>query len=84
MGIAKDGHLIVGPFDDNGNAWQPCDVDVCNGKIIDGHYVYVLTMFYPYSIGCWGPVTGASYPISCTTNERVCITRRLRNLKSLN
>lgn len=21
IGIAKDGHLILGPFDDNGNAW---------------------------------------------------------------
>lgn len=56
IGVAKDGHVIYGPYKDNGNLWEPCDVDVCNGRKFDTtHYGYVATMFFPYVVGCWGP-----------------------------
>jgi hypothetical protein len=31
IGIAKDGAIIWGPYDSNGDEWTDCDVDVCNG-----------------------------------------------------
>jgi hypothetical protein len=36
IGLAKDGHIIWGPYRDDGQAWAACDVDVCNGNIING------------------------------------------------
>jgi hypothetical protein len=54
IGIAKDGHIIYGPYSNNKVLWQPCDVDICNGLIINNQYVYVSTMFHPYTVGCWG------------------------------
>lgn len=80
IGIARDGHMILGPYKDDGTLWQPCEVDVCNGVTIDGSYHYVLTRFFPYSIGCWGPASKTSYDLSCSTNERVCNERGRRNL----
>jgi hypothetical protein len=56
IGLAKDGRVIYGPYKTNGNLWQPCDVDVCNGRIFaQDYYGYVATMFFPYMVGCWGP-----------------------------
>ena len=73
IGIAKDGHLIFGPFNAKGKLWQPCDVDVCNGRMMGIYYGYVSTMFHPYFVGCWGP---GNYPInmevSCSSNARKC------------
>ena len=78
VGIAKDGHKILGPFKSDGSLWQPCDVDICNGVIINGSYYYAMTNFYPYSIGCWGPATSTgSLALTCTTNQRVCSSRLL-------
>jgi hypothetical protein len=71
VGVAKDGHGILGPFKSDGSLWQQCEVDACNGVTIGGKYYYVLTSFYPYTIGCWGPASTTSYSLSCTTNERV-------------
>lgn len=31
IGIAKDGHIIWGPYKDDGTVWSDCDVDMCNG-----------------------------------------------------
>lgn len=53
VGIAKDGHKIYGPYDANGDLWDACDVDVCNGMTINGEYAYVLTSFFPYTVGCF-------------------------------
>ena len=61
IGIAKDGHKIYGPYNENGQLWEPCDVDYCNGRYINGEYVYVVTMFYPYIVGCWGPANTGSF-----------------------
>ncbi len=32
IGLAKDGRVIYGPFRADGTLWQPCDVDICNGR----------------------------------------------------
>ena len=55
IGIAKDGHIVYGPYDDSGMLFKGEDVDVCNGLTIDGTYAYVSTSFHPYFVGCWGP-----------------------------
>ena len=55
IGMAKDGRAIYGPYKADGTLWKPCDVDVCNGRVILGDYSYVSTSFYPYFVGCWGP-----------------------------
>ena len=73
IGIAKDGRFIYGPFKSDGTEWQPCDVDICNGRLIDDKYAYVSTLFYPYTVGCFGPGNYPSLTPSCTTNPRVCL-----------
>ena len=55
IGLAKDGRVIYGPFKADGTLWQPCDVDVCNGRMFQGYYGYVATAFHPYLVGCFGP-----------------------------
>jgi len=60
LGIARDGHIIYGPYDSNGKTWDDCDVDVCNGLTVDGSYAYVTTGFHPYIVGCWGPGNNAT------------------------
>lgn len=59
VGLAKDGHVIYGPYNAAGETWSSCDVDICNGRMIDGYYGYVTTTFFPYFIGCFGP---GNYP----------------------
>ena len=79
VGIAKDGHLIVGPFKDTNKLWQPCDVDACNGVYLGspddnmpGSYVYAMTMFFPYTVGCWGPANQVKFTPSCSSRTEVC------------
>ena len=48
MGISKDGRPILTPYKNNGQAYSDCEVDVCNGLDINGHYMYVGTFFHPY------------------------------------
>jgi hypothetical protein len=56
MGLAKDGHIIVGPYNKDGELWTCEDHDVCNGAFLkDNSYAYVMTTTFPYVIGCWGP-----------------------------
>ena len=56
IGLARDGHLIYGPHDDNGELWSSEDYDECNGAfLLDNSYAYAPTANNPYSIGCWGP-----------------------------
>ena len=53
VGIAKDGHVIVGPYKSAGKLWQPCDVDDWNGVYVEwsnglgATYMYAMTMFHP-------------------------------------
>ena len=58
FGIAKDGRPIYTPYYDNGTEYKDCEVDICNGIEIDGHYSYVSTFFHPYVIGCFGKING--------------------------
>ena len=57
IGIAKDGHLLVGPYkSDDGTLWSCSDHDICNGVMDDnGNYLYAATNSFPYQVGCWGP-----------------------------
>lgn len=58
IGIARDGHVIVGPYNANGELWICDEHDFCNGTFITGgSYAYVLTSTFPYVVGCWGPAT---------------------------
>lgn len=55
FGLSKDGRPIYTPHYDNGKDYDDCDVDVCNGMLLNGHYSYVATFFHPYIMGCYGP-----------------------------
>lgn len=56
IGIAKDGHVLYGPKKTDGSLWTCSDHDFCNGVFFDdGHYGYVSTQEFPYTIGCYGP-----------------------------
>lgn len=58
LGLARDGHMIVGPYNANGELWACDEHDFCNGTFLaDGSYVYVMTTTFPYVVGCWGPGT---------------------------
>eukprot|EP00347_Sterkiella_histriomuscorum_P022464 403338394 len=82
VGIARDGHMIVGPFKSQGALWQPCDVDACNGAMVNGHYVYVSTLFHPYTVGCWGPATGkSSVAQSCSSNVQICLSQAISGVQ---
>ena len=63
VGLARDGHIIMGPYNENGELWDCTtdDIDVCNGRFfdeVDGSYRYVTTETFPYTVGCWGPADG--------------------------
>jgi hypothetical protein len=55
IGLAKDGHIIYGPYKNDGTTFSDCDVDICNGAVINGRYGYASTTFHPYFMGCYGP-----------------------------
>ncbi|CDW88160.1 UNKNOWN [Stylonychia lemnae] len=72
IGIARDGHSILGPFRSDGQLWEPCDIDICNGVEIEGVYYYVTTLFHPYTVGCWGPGPMKQVAQQCSNNVKVC------------
>ena len=56
MGLAKDGHIIVGPYNSSGELWSCDDHDACNGVFLaDNSYAYAMTYTFPYVVGCFGP-----------------------------
>merc|ERR1712061_482163 len=73
IGISKYGHVLYGPYDDNGELWSPPDVDACNGVWSENRdeYFYVSTRWHPYGTGCHGPTNlpfeEGLYP-NCSTN----------------
>ncbi len=69
VGIAKDGHLIYGPYKEDGSFWGCADHDVCNGAFIDGNYAYVSTKTFPYILGCFGPGPQQTFDVTCSTNS---------------
>ena len=54
VGISRDGHMIYGPYKENGDFWGCDDHDICNGTFVEGNYVYVSTRTFPYILGCFG------------------------------
>jgi hypothetical protein len=69
IGIAKDGHVIYGPYTSSGQLITS-GVDICNGMFYDsiGNYAYFATNKYPYITGCFGPGNYPSFGPNCTTN----------------
>jgi len=61
IGIAKDGHVLYGPYDDTGKEWKTTNVDACNGawSTSKEDFFYVGTKWHPYLVGCLGP---ANFP----------------------
>ena len=55
IGVSKDGRPIFSPYYDNGKSLNACDLDLCNGIMINNQYVYISTPFHPYFMGCYGP-----------------------------
>ena len=69
IGIAKDGHLVVGPYDDS-QTLLACSTDICNGMFLgDGSYVYVSSPYHPYFVGCWGPANSPPIAQWCSDNS---------------
>jgi hypothetical protein len=69
IGVAKDGHVIYGPYLSAGTR-VTSGFDVCNGMFYDsiGNYGYFATYTYPYLVGCFGPGNYPSFGPNCTTN----------------
>ena len=69
IGIAKDGHVIYGPYLSNGKLVSS-GVDICNGMFYDsaGNYAYFATTKFPYITGCFGPGNYPSFGPNCTSN----------------
>ena len=69
IGIAKDGHVIYGPYL-SANTLVTSGFDICNGMFYDsiGNYAYFATSTYPYLVGCFGPGNYPACGPNCTTN----------------
>ena len=69
IGIAKDGHVIYGPYL-SANTRVTSGFDICNGMFYDsiGNYAYFATYTYPYMIGCFGPGNYPSFGPNSTSN----------------
>ncbi|CAF1396730.1 unnamed protein product [Adineta steineri] len=69
IGIAKDGHVIYGPYLST-NTRVTSGFDVCNGMFYDttGNYAYFATSTFPYLVGCFGPGNYPSVGPTCTMN----------------
>ena len=82
MGLAKDGHLIVGPYNEDGELWSCDDHDICNGVFLsDNSYAYAMTYTFPYVVGCWGPGPQQVFAAGCSS--RSCSDGAVDNLHSL-
>ena len=81
-GISKDGRPVYSPYYDNMKSYQDCEVDICNGRMINGHYSYVTTWFHPYIMGCYGPGNNPPFSQACSSNPRKCGTDGALALKA--
>lgn len=69
-GIARDGHVIYGPWNANGELWACEDHDVCNGFFLaDNSYGYASTATFPYVVGCWGPGPVQEHGTGCSNSD---------------
>ena len=69
IGLARDGHIVIGPYKSDGSVWGCTDRDVCNGAFVNGSYVYVGSNTFPYNVGCWGPGPDPLYQVGCSSNS---------------
>jgi len=70
FGIARDGHVIYGPYNASGELWGCDDHDVCNGFFLpDQSYAYAATATFPYIVGCWGPAPAQEYGLTCSNSS---------------
>jgi hypothetical protein len=75
IGIAKDGHIIYGPYSAS-RQLITSGFDICNGMFYDtlGNYAYFSTTKFPYITGCFGPGNYPSFGPTCTTNGQSSYT----------
>ena len=69
IGIVNDGHVIYGPYLNNGQL-VTSGTDICNGMFYDsnGNYGYFATTKFPYIMSCFGPGNYPSFGPNCTRN----------------
>ena len=67
IGLARDGHLVYGPYNESGELWSCYEYDVCNGAFLeDDSYAYITKSEAPFSLNCWGPAeTSSCRDFSC-------------------
>lgn len=76
VGLARDGHVIKGPYNGNGELWGCDDHDICNGAFLnDGSYAYVTTTTFPYVVGCWGPAPDQVNRLAASCTLKTCGAR---------
>lgn len=71
IGLARDGHIILGPYKSDGTRYGCDDRDQCNGAFVGDDadvYAYVGSGEFPYVVGCWGPGPAATVAPSCSNN----------------
>ena len=68
IGMAKDGHKVIGPYKEDGNSWDCKELDVCNGfrDLSAGNYTYVGVTTFPYLVGCYGPGAYVKFNSQCS------------------
>jgi len=75
FGLAKDGHIVYGPYNADGDLWGCDDVDVCNGFTdSSGSYAYASTTTFPYLVGCWGPAPAMTVGVYSSCSSNGCLT----------
>jgi len=62
----------MGPYKEDGSLWSTCEVDVCNGVYLNDEYVYVTTVFHPYTVACFSRGNWDEFIPKCSTNPRSC------------
>ena len=72
IGIAKDGHLMYGPYLADGSTAGDKGLDMCNGATgladCDDSYAYFATTTFPYLTGCFGSGARPAFTPQCTDN----------------
>ncbi|CAF4413983.1 unnamed protein product, partial [Rotaria socialis] len=76
IGIAKDGHVVYGPYDSTGTQ-VTSGFDICNGMFYNsnGDYAYFATQTFPYMTGCFGPGNYPNVSVNCSSNAPSSYTK---------